>query len=66
MAGGKITEIRVVESSETPFIANSAFEKLIPALIEVQGPVDAISGATVTSGAIHEAVRDALNEKGGQ
>jgi len=66
VAGGKITEIRVVESSETPFIANSAFEKLIPALIEAQGPVDAISGATVTSGAIHEAVRDALNEKGGQ
>ena len=66
VSGGKISEIVVVESSETPFIANAAFNELIPALIEAQGPVDAVSGATVTSGAIHDAVQDALNEKGGQ
>ncbi|HKM43088.1 MAG TPA: RnfABCDGE type electron transport complex subunit D [Limnochordia bacterium] len=66
VSGGKITEIVVVESGETPFIANAAFNELIPALIDAQGPVDAISGATVTSGAIHDAVRDALNEKEGQ
>ena len=66
VSGGKISEIVVVESNETPFIANAAFNELIPALIEAQGPVDAVSGATVTSGAIHDAVQDALNEKGGQ
>ena len=31
--GGKITDIEVVESQETPFIADTAFKELIPALI---------------------------------
>ena len=66
VSGGKITEIEVVESAETPFIANSAFEELFPAIIEVQGPVDAASGATVTSKAIQEALRNALSIKEGQ
>jgi Na+-translocating ferredoxin:NAD+ oxidoreductase RnfD subunit/uncharacterized protein with FMN-binding domain len=66
VSGGKITEIVVIENNETPFIANGAFEELIPAIIEAQGPVDTFSGATVTSGAIHDAVRDALNMKEGQ
>ena len=64
--GGKITEIVVVESAETPFIADTAFKRVLPAIVEAQGPVDAHSGATVTSGAIHEAVLNALSMKEGQ
>ncbi|MGI6625353.1 MAG: RnfABCDGE type electron transport complex subunit D [Limnochordia bacterium] len=63
---GKIVEIVVVESAETPFIADAAFEELLPALIENQGPVDAVSGATVTSKAVHEALTAALGIKEGQ
>lgn len=66
VTGGKITEITVVESKETPFIADAAFTKLFPALIEAQGPVDAVSGATSTSRAVRDAVRDALKMKEGQ
>jgi len=42
------------------------FKELIPAIIETQGPVDAVSGATFTSRAVEEAVRDALSIKEGQ
>jgi uncharacterized protein with FMN-binding domain len=58
--GGKISKIEVVESQETPFIADPAFDTMLPAIVAAQGPVDGVSGATVTSGAILEAVRDAL------
>ena len=30
-------------------IADTAFKELIPAIIEAQGPVEAVSGATFTS-----------------
>ncbi|MGI6651814.1 MAG: RnfABCDGE type electron transport complex subunit D [Limnochordia bacterium] len=66
VAGGNITDIAVVESKETPFIAENAFKQILPAIVETQGPVDAVSGATATSKAIHEAVRDALLIKGDQ
>lgn len=66
VTGARITDIVVVESSETPFIADAAFKKLLPAIIEAQGPVETVSGASVTSGAIHGALRDALNMKEGQ
>ena len=59
--GGKITAIEVVSNSETPFIASQAFDKLIPAIIEAQGPVDVVSGATYTSKAILEAVEKAVS-----
>lgn len=58
---GEITEIEVIESSETPFIANNALEKLLPAIIEAQGKVDTISGATVTSKAVLAAVEEAVS-----
>ncbi len=60
VSGGKITEIVVVEDSETPFIAAGAFKELLPAIIEAQGPVDTVSGATATSQAVLKAVEDAL------
>jgi RnfABCDGE-type electron transport complex D subunit len=64
--GGRITAIAVVESQETPDIGGKALEQLIPAVVEAQGPVDAVSGATLTSKAFDEAVRDALTTKEGQ
>ncbi|NMB02255.1 MAG: RnfABCDGE type electron transport complex subunit D [Firmicutes bacterium] len=66
VSSGKISALEVVESSETPFIANNAIKQLVPAIIEAQGPVDAVSGATVTSGAVQEALRNALSIKEGQ
>ncbi len=64
--GGRITEITVVQSEETQFIAKPAFDKMLPALVEAQAPVDGVSGATVTSGAILEAVRSALDPEEGR
>ena len=61
VADGKITEIEVVEHSDTPFIADPAIEKLLPAIVEAQGPVDAVSGATATSKAVLAAVEQALS-----
>ena len=49
-----------MESAETPFIADAAFEELLHALIENQGPVDAVSGATVPSEAVIDEVAPAL------
>lgn len=64
VAGGKITEINVLEHSETPGISDAAFNGVIPAIIEAQSvDVDTVSGATITSNAIIEAVKDALNIK---
>ncbi|NLL48780.1 MAG: FMN-binding protein, partial [Firmicutes bacterium] len=60
VSGGKITEIVIGDNSETPFIAGNAFKALPSAIIEAQGPVDVVSGATVTSKAILSAVEDAL------
>ncbi len=66
ISGGKITDIAVVQSAETEFIAKPAFEQMLPALVEAQAPVDGVSGATITSGAILEAVLSALDSEGGR
>ena len=64
IAGGKISNIEVDESQEPPFIADPAFDTMLPAIVAAQGPVDGVSGATVTSGAILEAVEAALSGDG--
>ncbi|MDD2446141.1 MAG: FMN-binding protein [Tissierellia bacterium] len=58
---GKIANVEVTEHDETPDISDPAIEQ-IPALIVEKNStdVDAISGATVTSDAIKEAVNNAL------
>ena len=60
--GGKITKVEIVEQSETAAIAGPALEQL-PAAIVAKGDaeVDMVSGATYTSTAIIEAVKNALN-----
>lgn len=61
-----ITEIVIGENKETEGIANNAFERLPRAIIENQSiGVDTISGATITSKAILQAVSDAITKAGG-
>ncbi|NLY10645.1 MAG: FMN-binding protein, partial [Firmicutes bacterium] len=59
---GKVVDI-TVDHTDTPFVADPAIKRLVPALIEEQGYVDAISQATVTSTALFKAVEDALTAK---
>ncbi len=58
---GKITEVTVEDHQETPGIGDMAFEKVPQAIIEQQSTeVDGVTGATLTSDAIKEAVKNAL------
>ena len=56
-----IESIKVTGDSETPEIGGKAMEELPAAMVEKQSiEVDAIAGATVTSDAVKEAVKTAL------
>lgn len=58
---GSITNIVILEQDETPFIAKNALEKIPESIILDQSwDVDVVSGATVTSDAIMDAVENAL------
>ncbi len=58
---GKITDITVGENDENPNYGGLAIEQLPAAMIEAQSPdVDVVSGATVTSEALIQAVKIAL------
>lgn len=60
-----IEKIVVLEHKETPSISDLALSEMPTKIVEVQGlGVDTISGATVTSNAILEAVALALEEAG--
>ena len=62
VSGGKITEVKVLEHSETAGISDPAIEKIPAAIVEAQSAdVDIVSGATFTSKGIIEAVKNALN-----
>ena len=59
--GGKITAVTVGEHNETPGISDPAIEQIPAAIVEAQSTdVAAVSGATVTSEAIKQAVAAAL------
>ena len=58
-----ITNIDVLAQEETPHIGDCAFEQLIPQIISANGiGMDAISGATVTSHALMNAVAQAAED----
>lgn len=60
---GEITQIRVLNHSETLGISDPAFESIPDRIIEEQSlEVDVVSGATATSNAIKQAIRNALAE----
>ncbi|WP_312811943.1 FMN-binding protein [Sedimentibacter sp.] len=61
MDGDKITDVKIVGDSETPGVGTPAIEQLPAKIIEANSAdVEVISGATITSNAIIEAVNNAL------
>ena len=57
-----IQSIEVLEQHETPHVGDIVFEKLIPKIIKANGAgVDALSGATVSSYALIQAVMNAAS-----
>jgi len=59
--GGRITEVKVLEHSDSEGISDPAISGIPKAIVENQRlDVDAVSGATFTSKGIIEAVKDAL------
>ena len=64
MDGEKIAGVEVISHTETAGISDGAIEKIPAAIVEKQSTdVDTVTGATVTSKAIIEAVNAALAEK---
>ncbi|MBQ6289208.1 MAG: FAD-binding protein [Oscillospiraceae bacterium] len=64
--GGKLTGIETVTAGNTPVIFATVEEYLYPRLIENQSlETDAITGATVASGAVKQAVEKAIEMAGG-
>ena len=63
--GGRISNVEVIEHNETVGIGDQAVEKLPSAIVEAQSTeVDDITGASVTSKAIKDAVAEALGKAG--
>lgn len=57
--------IDVLEQAETPHVGDIVFDELIPRLIEANGTgIDALTGATITSRALKQAVNDAAQQAG--
>ena len=65
LTSDKISSVTVTEQSETEGIADPALEKIPQEIVDAQGlGVDVVSGATLTSNGILEAVEKALKEAG--
>lgn len=63
--GSDITEVKVLEHNETQGVGTRAIETLPQAIAEADSiDVDSVSGATITSEAIKQAVSQALNAAG--
>lgn len=59
--GGKIAKVEVTENHETQAIAGGALESIPAKIVEANNPaVDAVAGATLTSGRIMKAVAECL------
>lgn len=60
---GKIKNVEIVEQHETAGVADAALETLPQAIVEANSvDVDAVSGASLTSGRIQQAVVDCLKQ----
>lgn len=63
VSGGSIATVEILENSETPFVAGEALDQLPVAIVATQWwDVDVVSGASVTSRAIMQAVENALTD----
>ncbi len=59
----KIESVEVINHTETPNVSDKAISDIPQAIVEAQSAdVDTVSGATVTSNAIIDAVKDALTK----
>lgn len=64
VAGGKISEIKVLSNNDTPEYADQAIAGLIPSIIDAQSlEVDLISGASFSSQGLLDAVKNALRSE---
>ena len=64
MDGDKMVAIDIISHNETVGISDGAMQKIPQRILETQSTeVDIISGATITSNAIREAVEEALASK---
>ncbi|BAE84686.1 FMN-binding protein [Desulfitobacterium hafniense] len=63
VAGGKVSEVKVTEHHETEGVGSVAAEILPAKIVDAQKPeVETVSGATVTSTAIIDGVKQALEQ----
>ena len=64
VSGGKVSEVAIDASGETPELGGAAAETLADALTKAGSTngVDAVSGATLTSEAVFTAVNDCLSQ----
>lgn len=62
ITGGKVTDVDIDASGETPALGGKAAETLAPSLLEAGGTagVDAVTGSTMTSDAVFAAMDDCL------
>ena len=61
--GDKITDVKILENAETPGVSKRALAVMPQRIVEANSAdVDTVSGGTVTSKGIIEAVKDALGE----
>lgn len=63
--GGRLADVRIDVSGETPELGGAAAKQMAPAIVKNQSfAVDGVSGATVTSDAIRKAVAAAIAKAG--
>ena len=64
VSGGKVSEVAIDASGETPELGGAAAETLADALTKAGSTngVDAVSGATLTSEAVFTAMNDCLSQ----
>ena len=64
VSGGKVSEVAIDASGETPDLGGAAAETLADALTKAGSTngVDAVSGATLTSEAVFTAMNDCLSQ----
>ncbi|MCR5607272.1 MAG: FAD-dependent oxidoreductase [Treponema sp.] len=63
----KISDVKILSHAETPGISDPAIQKIPEAIVAKQSTaIDVVTGATVTSNAILAAVKDCINQAGGE
>lgn len=64
VAGGKISDVKVVKHGETEMIIQAPIDTMLPEIVKKNGVegVDSVGGATLSSEGIKAAVKDALSK----